>query len=187
MSTEEHRERHGGQLGALLLATVFGVGVGLLAAPQAGSATRRALRKRLAAVGEDFEDEFEELRERGGKASRTMREGAERLHRRGRKVYEDAVDELRELREQLEDRGEEDEGSGAVGTLLAMGAGLAAAYLMTSERAAPARKKVREAARGFRDEAEARWDRFQHRGGNGQPIAESGTRTDPADTTPQTS
>jgi len=187
MTTEDRRESRGGQFGALLLATVLGVGVGLLAAPQAGSATRRALRQRLAAVGEDFEDELEELRERGGRASHVVRDGAERLHRRGRKAYEDAVEELQDLREQLEDRTEEEEGSGVAGTLLAVGAGLAAAYLMTSERAAPARQKVREAAAGFRDEAEARWDRFQHRRGNGQAAPESGTRTDPADSAPQTS
>jgi hypothetical protein len=62
-----------------------------------------------------------------------------------------------------------------------VGAGLAAiAYLLTSERAAPARERMREAAATVRDEAEARWGRFQQRRGNGHPTTESGTRIDPA-------
>ena len=52
-------DRGGGHLGTMLLATVLGVGVGLLAAPQPGARTRSALRKRLAAVGEDIGEELE--------------------------------------------------------------------------------------------------------------------------------
>ena len=47
--------------GTLLLATVLGVGVGLLAAPQTGTDTRRALRKRLAAAREDLGEGLEDL------------------------------------------------------------------------------------------------------------------------------
>jgi len=185
MSTDDRKESEGGRMGTLLLATVLGVGVGLLAAPQAGTETRRALRKRLAAMGEDFEGELEELRERGGRASHVVRERAEELRKRGRKVYDDAAEELEELRDELEG---EDEGSSVVGNVLKVGAGLAAvAYLLTSERAAPARERMREAAATVRDEAEARWDRFQERRGNGHPTTESGTRIDTAGTVPQSS
>jgi hypothetical protein len=47
-------DRGGGHLGTIFLATVLGVGLGLLAAPQPGTKTRRELRKRLASVGEDI-------------------------------------------------------------------------------------------------------------------------------------
>ena len=54
MSSDDRRRSRGGRIGhRLSLATVLGVGVGLLAAPQTGTETRRALRKRLAPRGED--------------------------------------------------------------------------------------------------------------------------------------
>lgn len=165
-------------LGALLLATILGVGVGLLAAPQAGTQTRRALRKRLAALGEDLGEEFEQLEERSRPLRRAVREQAEDLGRRGRKKYEETL-------ARIEDLDEEDEGSGVLATVLTVGAGLAAAYLLTSDQAAPARARVREAAATVRHEAEARWDRFQRRRGNGHAPTESGARTDPADSAPQ--
>jgi gas vesicle protein len=184
MSTDDRSEKAGGHTGTLLLATVLGVGLGLLAAPQAGTETRRALRKRLAAMGEEFEDELDELRERGGRARSAVRERAEELRRKGKKAYESAAEELESLREEIED--EEDEGGSPVATALTVGAGLAAlAYLLTSDRAAPARERVREAAATVRDEAEARWDQFQRRRGNGQPTTESGTRIDAATSIPQ--
>ena len=167
MSTGERRAK-GGHVGSLFLATVLGVGVGLLAAPQAGTKTRRALRRRIAALGEDFGDELEELEERRGRMGRAVRERAEQLRRRGRKTWEKASAALEdldededELDEELED---EEEDSSALPAVLSVAAGLAAAaWLLTSERAAPTRERVREAAATVRDEAEARWDRFQHR------------------------
>jgi gas vesicle protein len=185
MSTDDRRDKEGGHMGTLLLATVLGVGIGLLAAPQAGTETRRALRKRLAAMGEEFDGELEDLRERGGKARHVLRERAEELRRKGRKAYEAAAEELESLRDEIED---EEEGSSPVATVLTVGAGLAAvAYHLTSDRAAPARERVREAAATVRDEAEARWDQFQRRRGNGQPTTESGTRIDAAGSAPQAS
>jgi gas vesicle protein len=185
MSTDDRGEGGGGRMSTLLLATVLGVGVGLLAAPQTGTETRRALRKRLATLGDNFEDEFDDLRERGGRARRAGRDPAEELRTRGRKMYEDAADELEELHGELS---EDDEGSSAIGTVLTVGAGIAAvAYLLTSERAAPARERMREAAATVRDEAESRWDQFQRRRGNGHPTTESGTRVDSTGTAPQAS
>ena len=185
MSTEDRRHGRGTQLGTLLLATVLGVGVGLLAAPQAGTDTRRALRKRIDAARDGLGEGLEELEERSRPARRAVRARTAELGRRSRKAYEEALAEL-EDDDEAEDEDGEDGGAGAVGTVLAVGAGLAAAaYLLTSERAAPVRERVservREAAATVRDEAEARWDRFQRRRGNGHPA------TDPADSAPQTS
>ena len=177
-------DRGGGRLGTLLLATVLGVGVGLLAAPQPGARTRSALRKRLAAVGEDIGDELEHLEERSRPLRHAVRDRAEELRRRGRKKYEETLEELEDFEDEVE---EEDEGSGVLTTVLTVGAGLAAAYFLTSDRAAPARERVREAAATVRDEAEARWSKFQSRRGNGHPTTESGARIDPADSATQTS
>jgi gas vesicle protein len=178
--------RGGGHLGTMFLATVLGVGVGLLAAPQPGVKTRSALRKRLAAVGEDIGEEIGHLEERSRPLRHAVRDRAEDLRRRGRQKYEETLEELEELEDEV-DIDEEDEGSGVLATVLTVGAGLAAAYLLTSDRAAPARERVREAAATVRDEAEVRWNNFQRRRGNGHPTTESGVRIDPADSAPQTS
>jgi len=178
-------DRGGSHLGTMLLATVLGVGVGLLAAPQPGAKTRSALRKRLAAVGEDIGEEIDHLEERSRPLRHAVRDRAEDLRRKGRKKYEETLEELEDLEDEVD---EEDEGSGVLVTVLTVGAGLAAAYLLTSDRAAPARERVREAAATVRDEAEARWSKFQERRrGNGHPTTESGVRIDPADSAPQTS
>ena len=176
--------REGGHLGTMLLATVLGVGVGLLAAPQPGARTRSQLRKRLAAMGEDIGDEIEHLEERSRPVRHAVRDRAEELRRKGRKKYEETLEELEDFEDEVE---EEDEGSGVLATVLTVGAGLAAAYFLTSDRAGPARERVREAAATVRDEAEARWSKFQRRRGNGHPTTESGARIDPADSAPQTS
>jgi gas vesicle protein len=176
--SSDNRGRRGTRLGTALLATALGVGVGLLAAPQTGSETRRALRKRLDAAREGLEDELEELEERSRPARHAVRARAEELGRKGRKRYEEA---LEALDDEMED---DDEGSSVLGTALIIGAGIAAAtYFFTSERTATARERVREAAATVRDEAEARWERFQERRGNGH-LADRGTRTDPAGSAP---
>jgi gas vesicle protein len=178
-------DRRGGHLGTMFLATVLGVGVGLLAAPQPGAKTRRALRKGLAAVSEDIGEELDHLEERSRPLRRAVRDRAEDLRRRGRKKYEETLEELEDFEDEVE---EEDEGSSVLATVLTVGAGLAAAYLLTSDRAAPARERVREAAATVREEAETRWSKFQRRRGNGHPTTESGARIDPAaDSAPQTS
>jgi gas vesicle protein len=179
-------DRGGGFLGPMLLATVLGVGVGLLAAPQPGAKTRSALRKRLAAMGEDIGEEIEHLEKRSRPLRHAVRDRAEDLRRRGRQKYEETLEELEEL-ENEDELEEENEGFGVLATVLTVGAGIAAAYLLTSDRAAPARERVREAAATVRDEAEARWTKFQRRRGNGHPTTESGARIDPADSAPQTS
>jgi gas vesicle protein len=195
MSTGERGNKGGGHVGSLFLATVLGVGVGMLAAPQPGTDSRRALRRRMAALGDDFGEELEELEERGGRARKAVRNRAAELKRRGRKRYEEAMESLADLDEgdvELEDESEEDEdadeGSSALPTVLAVAAGLAAAaYLLTSERAAPTRERMREAAATVKDEAEARWDNFQRRRENGHADRESDTRMDAPGSAPQAS
>jgi gas vesicle protein len=184
MGTEDRRHSRSGSIGTILLATALGVGVGLLAAPQPGTDTRRALRKRLAAAREDLGEGLEDLEERSRPARRAVRARAEELRQRGRKKYDELLEELEDETDEID----EEEESGGLSTVLAVGAGLAAAaFLITSERAAPARERVREAAATVRDEAEARWDRFQRRRENGQGTTESGTRIDPADSAPHPS
>src|SRR6266542_1740434 len=110
--------------------------------------------------GEDLGEGYEEVQELSGRARRRLRKGAgrlkegagrlreraERLRARGQKALEDVEDDLEDAEEELE----EDEGSGRVGTFLALAAGLAATFLIASDRAAPARERIREAADAVR-------------------------------------
>jgi hypothetical protein len=65
---------------------------------------------------------------------------------------------------------DEDEGS-TLGTLLAVAAGIAATYFLSSERAGPARARARDVADDLRRRAGDRWERFQQQRteANGQP------------------
>jgi len=182
--SSENRTSRGGRVGTALLATALGVAAGLLAAPQTGIETRRALQKRLDAAREGRGEELGDLEERSRPVRRAVRARAEELRRRARTRYEEALEDLEDEGEDLDEEESEDEGS-ALGTALIIGAGIAAAaYFFTSDRTATARSRVREAAATVRDEAEARWERFQHRRGNGQPFSEGSTRADAAGSAP---
>jgi hypothetical protein len=168
-------------VGTIFLATALGVGIGLLAAPDTGVRTRRRLRKRLETLGEDLGGGIEEMQGLSGRARERMRERLARMRKRGADAWED-----------LEERwhGEEEEDSGALGAVLAIAAGVAATYFLTSERAAPARSRVRETAETVRREATNRWEQYQqHRQErrNGQPGGAGETRSGaiPSDETPQ--
>jgi gas vesicle protein len=165
----------------IFLATALGVGIGLLAAPDTGVRTRRRLRKRLETLGEDIGGGIEEVQGLSGRARERMRERLARVRQRGADALED-----------LEDRWhgeEEEEDSGALGAVLAIAAGVAATYFFTSDRAAPARTRVRETAETVRREATNRWERYQqqrHERSNGQPGAgETQSGAIPSDETPQ--
>jgi gas vesicle protein len=164
----------------IFLATALGVGIGLLAAPDTGVRTRRRLRKRLETLGEDIGGGIEEVQGLSGRTRERMRERLARVRQRGADALED-----------LEDRwhGEEEEDSGAMGAVLAIAAGVAATYFFTSDRAAPARTRVRETAETVRREATNRWERYQqqrHERSNGQPgDDETRSGTIPSDETPQ--
>jgi hypothetical protein len=112
-----------------------------------------------------------------------VRERLERARKRGEEAWEE-----------LEDRfggEEEDEGSGAFGTALAIAAGVAATYFFTSERAAPARTRVRQTAETVRKEATERWQRYQNRrqesgnGHTGTPAGETRSGVTPSDEGPR--
>jgi gas vesicle protein len=165
---------HGaGIAGAIALAAVIGLGVGLLAAPQAGDRTRKALRKRLAAFGEDLEEGFEELEEKSRPVRKQIRERAARLRDQGGKAWEELDDRL----DRLETR-DDDSSSGLV-SVLTFAAGLAATYFLTSEQAGPTRAKVRDAANTLRQRATDRWDRFQERRSANGGGAEGRAQTEP--------
>ena len=171
-----------GGVSTIFLATALGVGIGLLAAPDTGIRTRRRLRKRLETLGDDIGGGIEEVQGLSGRARERMRERLTRMRQRGADALED-----------LEERwhGEEDEeDSGALGAVLAIAAGVAATYFFTSDRAAPARTRVRETAETVRREATNRWERYQqqrHERSNGQPGDADETQSGaiPSDETPQ--
>jgi gas vesicle protein len=184
--------RQGSGPGSLLLATLLGVGIGLLAAPQPGSKTRTLLRKRLESLGEGVGESLEEVQEAGSKA---RKRAGERLAR----LREDAGDEWEErwgrAKERIRDADEEeDDDSSRFGSLLALAAGVAATYMLTSDRAAPVRTRVQEAATDVRRRATDQWDRFQRggsrqgrEGATTQPKAETRAGTTPPDESEATS
>jgi hypothetical protein len=147
-------------IGAVLLGTAMGVGIGMLAAPEAGTRTRRRLRRRLAEFGSELGEGLGGVQEFGGRARESMRSRLAQL--RAREALLEDLDE---------DEDEEEDGEGsAFGTFLAVAAGVAATYFLSSERAAPARARARDAAVDIRRRAGDRWERFQQeRGANGQP------------------
>lgn len=174
-------------VGSILLATALGVGIGLLAAPDTGTKTRRRLRKRLETLSGDLGGGLEEMQGLSGRARERMRERLAQMKKRG----EDAWGDLEERWHGEEEEDEED--SGALGAVLAVAAGVAATYFLTSDRAAPARSRVREKAESVRREATNRWEQYQQQRHearpNGQPGAAGETRssTIPSDESPQSS
>lgn len=144
--------RRGVGMGSIVLATAIGVGIGLLAAPEPGLKTRRRLRRRLSELGADLG----EVQGLSGRA----REGLSRARQRGQEAWDDRFG------------ADEEEGSAVLSTALAVAAGIAATYLFSAERAAPARTRMRETAESVRREATDRWERYQQRrrqgGANGQ-------------------
>ena len=167
-------------VGSIVLATAIGVGIGMLAAPDAGPKTRRRLRRRITEIGEGLGDGFEEIQERGGRARERVRDRLAQARKRGTEAWED-------LEERFSGE-EEDEGSSALSTALAIAAGVAATYFLTSDRAAPARTRVRETAETVRREATDRWQRYQSRrreAHNGHTAAgETRTAPNPSDERP---
>ncbi|MEO7987079.1 MAG: YtxH domain-containing protein [Gemmatimonadales bacterium] len=163
---------HVGLAGAIALAAVVGLGVGLLAAPQAGERTRKALKDRLAGLGEDIEDGLEEFEERSRPARKMLRKRAAYLRDRGGKAWEEIEDRLEHL------EGRNDNHSTGLFGILTFAAGLAATYFVTSEQAAPTREKVRDAASHLRERATDRWDRFQERRHTNGGASEGGTQAE---------
>lgn len=194
LAGSQSQGRGGRGAGSLLVAALLGVGVGLLAAPQPGTRTRKLLLQRLAALGEGMGEGLEEVQDVGSKAGK-------RVKRKLAKLREDAGDEWERAPERWAkasskwrdlDESDEDEGSGSFGKLLALAAGLAATYFMTSERTAAARTRVQESAVDVGRRATDQWDRFQ-RGGtrprreDNEGRSETRTASKPSDEAPQAS
>ena len=188
------RGRQGSRAGSLFLATLLGVGIGLLAAPQPGSKTRTLLRKRLAALGENVGDSREEVQEAGSKARQRATQRLARLREDAGEEWEEMGERWQRAKNRIRDTDEDEDDSSMVGTLLALAAGVAATYMLTSDTAAPVRSRVQEAATDVRRRATDQWDRFQ-RGGfrqsreapGGQPQTETRTGATPPDDTAETS
>jgi gas vesicle protein len=145
---------------------MLGVGLGLLAAPQPGTKTRKLLLKRLAALGEGVGESLEEVQDLSSKAKK-------RAKRRLAKLRDDTEEGLGErwqhAKERFrhaeeEDEEDEEDSSSRFSTILAIAAGVAATYLLTSDRAEPVRSRVQHAASDVKRRATDEWDRFQ-RGG----------------------
>jgi hypothetical protein len=190
------RGRGGRRVGSLFLATLLGVGIGLLAAPQPGSKTRKLLKQRFAALGEDLGEGLEDVQARSSKARKRAKE-------RLAKLREDAGEELEGVGERWEkakgrirdiEFGESDDSS-SLGTVLAIAAGVAATYFLTSERGAPVRSKVQDVATDVKRRATDQWDRFQRGGARqgreglspSEGRAETRAASTPSDEAPQAS
>jgi hypothetical protein len=181
--------------GSLLLATVLGIGIGLLAAPQPGTQTRKQLRKRLAALGEGVGEGLEEVQEASSKVRKRAKQRLARLRDDAGEEWEDVGERWEKAKSRIRDidLGSEEEESSPFGTILALAAGVAATYFLTSDRAAPVRSRVQGAASDVRRRASDRWDRFQRGGlrqeqegvGNQEPRPESRAGTPPGGNTPQ--
>ena len=218
--TRRRGRRPAATLGTILFATALGVGLGLLAAPEPGVQTRKRLKKRLSELSEDFGEGFEEAQEiggrtgkrvrkrlaqlsedlaealeeaqdLGGKAGKSARKGLSRLRKRGEEVLEQAQNRYADWDEEKE----QEEDSGALGSIFAVAAGIATTYFLTSERTATARTKVKEAADTVRHRATDEWDRFKQRTGpnghsgssSGSGRSETGAPVFPSDNAPQAS
>jgi len=190
------RGRGGPGAGSLLLATLLGVGVGLLAAPQPGTKTRKQLLSRLAALGEDLGEGLEDVNQLSDKARKRARQRLARLREEAGEEWGDLEDRWKKSKRRLReiDLGEEEDSS-AFGKVLAMLAGLAATYFLTSERTATARIRVQDVAADVGRRATDQWDRFQRggmrarreRGDAGESRSETRTGSAPSDEAPQAS
>jgi len=184
------REPRRGNPGSLLVATLLGVGIGLLAAPQPGSKTRKLLRQRLATLGEEVGGTLEEAQEASSKARKRAKKRLAKLREDAGDEWEAVGERWQQARNRVRDLGDEEDDSGPFGSVLALVAGLAATYFLTSDRAAPVRSRVQHAAEDVRRRATDQWDRFQRGGLRGTGSKETETRaaaTPPPDEAPPTS
>lgn len=175
------RGRGGPGAGSLLLATLLGVGVGLLAAPQPGTKTRKQLLKRLAALGDDLGEGLEDVQELSAKARKRAKQRLAKLREEAGDEWEEVEDRWSKTKSRLRDEAGDEEDSSAFGKVLVMLAGLAATYFLTSDRTATARSRVHDVAADVGRKATDQWDRFQ-RGG----FRARGERADAGDSRSET-
>ena len=192
----ERPESQGGRgAGSLLVAALVGVGIGLLAAPQPGAKTRKVLARRLAALGEDMGEGLDEVQDAGSKARKRVKRRLARLREEAGEEWQRIPDRVSKARNRFRDEeheDEEEEESGSFGKVVALAAGLAATYFMTSDRTATARNRVQETAADVGRRATDQWDRFQRGGMQGkregsEGRAETRSASNPSDEAPQAS
>jgi gas vesicle protein len=176
--------RTGSGAGSLFLATLLGVGIGVLAAPQSGSKTRKLLGKRLAALGEGVGGSLEDVQEISSKARKRAKQRLAQLREGAGDEWEEVGERWQKAKSRLRDidLGESENDSSSFGTLFAIAAGVAATYLLTSDRAAPVRSRVQGAASDVRRRATDQWDRFQR---GGTRMKKEGSATTSIDDAPQ--
>src|SRR3954463_10381824 len=186
--------RSGGGAGTVLLATMLGVGLGLLAAPQPGSKTRKLLLKRLATLGEGVGESLEEVQDLSAKAKKRARQRLARLREEAEDGLESVENGWQQAKRRIGLDEDEDEGSGHLGAILALAAGVAATYFLTSDRAAPVRSTVQHVASDVKRRATDEWDRFQRggtrktrEGSTGEARSETRAGSTPSDEAPQAS
>ena len=192
-SSEDSGGRRGPGAGSLLMAALLGVGVGLLAAPHPGTKTRKLVLNRLAALSEGLGENLEDVQDVSSKAGKRVKQRLAKLREDAGGELEDVGDRWKKAKNRLRDlEFGEDEGSSSVGKLLALAAGLAATYFLTSERTATARDRVQDVAADVGRRATDQWDRFQRGGTRGRQESNEGrseTRagSSPSDEAPQAS
>jgi gas vesicle protein len=175
------------------MAGLLGVGVGLLAAPQPGTKTRKQLLKRLAELSEGMGDGLEEVQDVSSKAGKRAKQRLAKLREEAGDQWEDVEERWAKAKRKLRDvEIREHDDSSSFGKLLALAVGLAATYFMTSERTATARSRVQHTAADVGRRATDQWDRFQ-RGGfkvrreSNESRSETRTGSNPSDEAPQAS
>ncbi len=189
----EDSGRRGPGAGSLLMAALLGVGVGLLAAPQPGTKTRKLLLDRLAALSEGMGESLEDVQDVSSKARKRVKQRLGKLREEAGEGWEDVEERWKSAKHRLRDLelGEEEDSS-PFGKLLALAAGLAATYFLTSERTATARDRVQDVAADVGRRATDQWERFQ-RGGTrsrretNEGRSETRTGSSPSDEAPQAS
>jgi gas vesicle protein len=189
----DRSSRGGLGAGALFMAALLGVGVGLLAAPQPGTKTRKLLLKRLAALSEGMGEGLEDVQDVSSKARKRVKQRLAKLREDAGDEWEDVEERWAKAKSRLRDvEISERDDSSSFGKLIALAAGLAATYFMTSERTATARTRVQHTAADVGRRATDQWDRFQ-RGGfrtrrePNESRSETRTGSNPSDETPQAS
>jgi gas vesicle protein len=177
----------GSGVGSLFLATMLGVGLGLLAAPQPGIKTRKLLLKRLAALGEGVGEGLEEVQDLSAKAKKRARQRLAQLRDDAEEGLESVDDRWQDAKRRLQRVTEDESDSSPLGTIIAIAAGVAATYLLTSDRAEPVRSRVQHAASDVKRRATDEWDRFQRggtRGGGERSASQEGRSETRAGSTP---
>jgi hypothetical protein len=137
---------------------------------------------------------LEEVQEVSSKARQRARQRLAKLREEAGGEWEGVGERWQRVKNRIRDtEPEESDESSPFGALLALAAGAAATYFLTSDRAAPVRSRVQGAASDVRRRATDQWDRFQRGGfrqtreGESAQQSQSETQagTTPTNETPQ--